>query len=143
MYALVCVTSGGQDQHYRYQTFSNTIPGAILSSARGKWPISWGNGEPSTSDIDSGDGANSNALPNNVKLSAQRVDQRWTCMQQADVLTLDDESSQFMTMQNDRPRVSSRIHKLGNGQTKPFVPEWVIQLDLEMAFIDLRDSIPS
>ena len=37
-------------------------------------------GEPSTSNASSGDGANSNALPNNVKLSAQRgIDQRRTC----------------------------------------------------------------
>ena len=48
-------------------------------------------GEPSTSDTGSGNGANSNALPNNVELSAQRgVDQR----QHAGP---NDESSLFMT----------------------------------------------
>ena len=69
-------------------------------------------GEPSTSNASSGDGANSNALPNNVELSAQRgVDQRRTCVQQADMLCTNDESSQFLTtMQNDR--VSSRIRIL-------------------------------
>ena len=100
------------------------MPGAILVHELGLRS----HGEPSTSNASSGDGANSNALPNNVILSAQRgVDQRRTCVKQADMLCPNDERSQFMTTM----QVSSRIRKLGVGQSTSdpqdatFVQEWV------------------